>query len=102
MPTLTDTRFNTLRALGYTGSISDMTLLWLQDGGPAVGPVTGPLKTVSDAWRSVLEQLAIEDPAFNPSGSFDRSTWWYQYLQSQGYTGGRGQMDLQFWTDIAP
>lgn len=98
----TDARFNALRALGYSGSISDMTLAWLQDGGPATGPVTGPLKALPDAWRSVLEQLAIEDPAFNPVGDFDRSTWWYEYLQSQGYTGGRGQMDLQFWTSLSP
>lgn len=94
---LTDVRFNTLRALGYSGSISDMTLLWLQDGGPATGPVTGPLKTIPDAWRSVLEQLESEDANFNPTGSYHRSDWWFEYLGSLGYSGQMNDRELGYW-----
>jgi len=89
MPQLSDVRFATLRALGYTGSTSDMLLAWLQSA-PFGGTITEPNATVPDAWRAALL-------AAGGSGDYQRDDWWYAYLGQQGYTGQLNDRELAFW-----
>lgn len=89
MATLTDARFDALRALGYTGATSDMLLQWLQANG-----ATSP--SVPDAW---VEMLAIKVLS-GFTGS--RSTDWPALLTTLGYgtISGSDQvndMELAFW-----
>lgn len=100
MASLTDVRFETLRALGYSGATSDMLLAWLQAGGPAAGIPTGPLKTVPDAWEANLKLLDTENPTFTPTGDYQRNDWWYEYLGFLGYTGNMNDRELGYWLDL--
>ena len=84
------TRFDALRAQGFTGCINDMLLQWAHDAGATSGHI-------NDA---ILEALLIHG-ATTPC----LSDAWYEYLILQGYSGHRDDMDLSFWEDggiIAP
>jgi len=74
MPQLSDVRFAALRALGFTGSTSDMLLAWLQTF-PFGGAPTLPNKTVPDAWKAAL---SVVPPSIGPTlvqnGTFDTDT----------------------------
>ena len=82
MASLADAKFAALRTAGHTGSMSDMTLQWLQAGG-----ATSP--SLTDAW---LEWLAVKG---FPGGS--RNDGWFAYLRGAAHTGSLNDMELQFW-----
>ena len=86
MPTLIDSKFEALRAQGFTGSMSDMTLQWLQANGATSNQIP-------DAWNEVLSILVSTAGA--------NSDRWYVYLKDSGF-GGTDQnqindMELAFW-----
>lgn len=85
MPTLSDERFGSLRAQGFTGATSDMMLQWLQANG-----ATSP--AVPDAWE---EMLAIQGFPYG-----HRNDSWYAFLESLGYSQGQlNDRELAFWQD---
>lgn len=84
MATVTDLKFTALRGLGYTGSISDMTLQWLQANG-----ATSP--AMADAWLEFLAAVLLTAATGN------RVDDWYAYLGAQGHTGSVSDRELQFW-----
>ena len=85
MATLNDAKFAALRAQGYTGAMSDMTLQWLQANGATSN-------SISDAW---LEMLVAQGIAPNTH----RGDGWYDYLGLRGYTGSINDRELAFWLD---
>jgi len=94
MPQLSDVRFAALRALGFTGSTSDMLLAWLQTF-PFGGAPTLPNKTVPDAWKAALSVVPPQ------AGSvYQRNDWWYEYLGSLGYTGQLNDRELAYWLQV--
>ena len=84
MATLSDIRFEKLRALGYIGSISDMTLAWLQDNGATSNQI-------SDAWVEVLDSFPL-----GLTGS--RNDKWFELLGLVGYSGSLNDRELAFWS----
>jgi hypothetical protein len=80
---LIDAKWNALVGKGYTGSMSDMTLAWLQANGATSGHI-------SDAWLEMLEAKG---------GSGQRNDMWYDLLGTMGYTGALPDRELQFWLD---
>ena len=88
MPTLTDTKFETLRALGYTGTVSDMMLQFLQGKGATSN-------NLPDAWREFLDLVVV-----SPTGQ--KNDDWFTYLGTQGHTGSLNDRELQFWIAQAP
>jgi len=82
--TLVDAKWDALRGQGFTGSISDMTLQWLQANGATSGQI-------SDAW---LEMLTDKGAA----GS-QRSDMWYDLLGQMGYEGALPDREFLFWVD---
>jgi hypothetical protein len=78
--TLADAKFDALRDQGFTGSISDMTLQWLQANGATSGSIT-------DAWLEVLP------------GTGQRNDRWYTVLGGMGYTGSLNDREFAFWVD---
>ena len=76
--TLADAKFDALRDQGFTGSISDMTLQWLQANGATSGSIT-------DAWLEVLP------------GTGQRNDRWYTVLGGMGYTGSLNDREFAFW-----
>ena len=84
MTTLTDARFEALRALGYTGTTNDMLLQWLQFNG-----ATSPC--LPDAWLEYLNSIEI----LGAIGQ--RNDRWYQLLGLAGYTGQLNDRELAFW-----
>lgn len=80
---IVDAKFNALRGKGFTGSITGMTLEWLQDNG-AAGE-----KTMPDAWRAMLASKG-----FNTG---NRNDDWYALLGSLGYTGTITDREYAFW-----
>ena len=87
---LTDVRFQALRALGYTGTVSDMLLPWLQSEGATAN-------NIPDAWR---EMLIGHLPS--QAGAYQRSDWWYAYLGSLGFTGNMNDRELAYWVNVDP
>jgi hypothetical protein len=86
MSTLVDLKFAALRSQGFTGSMSDMTLQWLQAGGATSG-------AIRDAWAEFLAlQLGGSE-----TGSFVDD--WFAYLGSLGYVGSLRDREYQFWFD---
>ena len=83
MPTIMDAKFAALRAQGFTGAMSDMTLQWLQDAGATSNHV-------ADAWLEMLELQGLPI-------SGQRNGLWYAYLGVLGYTGSINDRELQFW-----
>jgi hypothetical protein len=71
MPNLSDARFDALRVKGYTGSISDMTLAWLQAEGGATA------KDLPTAWIQMLANQGF--------ATGDRNTDWFDFLRANGY-----------------
>ena len=87
MPTVNDEKFSALRGLNHTGSISDMTLQWLQV--PAAVTATA----LPDAWREWLD-----DKGF---ATGNRNDDWFAYLESVVTNpGALNDMELQFWTSL--
>jgi hypothetical protein len=86
MATVSDLKFEALRGLGFTGTLSDMTLQWLQDNGATSD-------ALSDAW---LEFLAIE---LDTDATGVRVDDWFAYLGAEGHTGSISDRELQFWQD---
>ena len=83
MTTLVDERFRALRALGHTGSTTDMLRTWLiSEGGDASKP------QMNDLWVSMLESKGFGEQ-YNDA--------WYAYLGSLGYTGAINERETQFW-----
>ncbi len=90
MPTITDARFDSLRASGYTGATNDMLLQWLQFEGAAAN-------NLPDAWQEFLvAKLGIT------TAEYQRNDAWYAYLGSLGYTGAVNDRELQFWVNRVP
>lgn len=81
MSTLNDAKFQALRDQGFVGTITDMTLQWLQLNGATSD-------SISDAWR---EMLAIE------GFSGQRNDAWFGYLGSLAFTGHHNDRELAFW-----
>ena len=82
MATLSDARFESLRAQGFEGATSDMLLLWLQANG-----ATSP--AIPDAWAEML--------AANGFSYGQRNDSWYAFLGSLGNTGQLNDREMQFW-----
>ena len=84
MPTVNDTKFDALRTLGYTGSIGDMELVYLQ----ALGATAN---TVQDAWKQIIDAtFPVELPALN-EGMF-------AYFKLQGAVGESfNDVAISFW-----
>lgn len=82
-PTI-DLKFTALRGLGFTGSISDMTLQWLQGNGATSN-------ALPDAW---IEYLAIE---LDTAATGVRTDDWFAFLRAEGHTGSVNDMENQFW-----
>jgi hypothetical protein len=78
--TLADAKFDALRDQGFTGTLSDMTLQWLQANGATSGSIT-------DAWLEVLP------------GTGQRNDRWYTVLGGMGYTGSLNDREFAFWVD---
>jgi hypothetical protein len=95
MPQLSDVRFAALRALGFTGSTSDMLLAWLQSTPLGGTPPAVPPNAVPDAWREALVAANTASPF--ASGEYQRNDWWYAYLGQQGFTGQLNDRELAFW-----
>jgi len=76
--TLADAKFDALRDQAFTGTISDMTLQWLQANGATSGSLT-------DAWLEVLP------------GTGQRNDRWYKLLEDMGYTGSLNDREFAFW-----
>lgn len=88
MDSLTDAKFDGLRAQGFTGSISDMTLQWLQANGATSDNIT-------DAWREMLTSKILDKPQ-----AYQRNDWWFQVLGELGYSQGQlNSRALAFWQD---
>ena len=79
-----DAKFTALRNQGFTGSLPDMTLQWLQNGGAVAG-------TIPDAWMEMLAIHGITDTTI--------SDGWYTLLGNMGYTGQNNDRQLAFWND---
>lgn len=88
MATISDARFAALRTQGFTGSISDMTLQWLQFNGATS-------KMITDAWREMLVALG----AWSDTQAGQRNDAWYLYLGVIGYEGQISDRELDFWND---
>lgn len=84
MPTTIDLKFAALRGLGYTGSMTDMELQWLQANGATSD-------ALADAW---LEFLAAE---LTTAATGVRVDDWYAYLGSEGHTGALRDRELSYW-----
>lgn len=85
MPNITDSKFAALRSQGYTGSISDMMLQWLQANGATSN-------SIPDAWREVL--------VIQGYGLQQRNDDWFALLGDLGYTtGSLNDRAAQFWLD---
>ena len=83
MPTVSDDRFESLRAQGFTGATSDMLLQWLQFNGATA-------KAIPDAWREMLILLGY-DP-------YQRNDAWRDYLLTVAPAGtGEALPDLSAW-----
>lgn len=84
--TLPDAKFDSLRTQGFSGSVSDMILEWLQLNGATSN-------SVPDAWREMLDlQVA------SPTGQ--RNDDWFALLGSLGYTqDSLNDRELAFWQD---
>lgn len=86
MPTIIDTKFAVLRA-SYSGSISDMTIAWLQDNGATSSHI-------SDAWKEMLADKLVATPTGNKNDD------WFQLLDELGFsTGSLNDRELAFWVD---
>lgn len=85
MPTLTDSRFDALRA-SYTGATSDMLLQWLQANGATSD-------SIPDAWREfLLAQTGLD------ASKYQRNDYWNVFLDQQGYTDGSlNDREILFW-----
>lgn len=89
MSALLDARFAALRGQGYTGSVNDMLLQWLQ----AAGATSSAL---ADAWRELL----VDVLAVGPGSAYQRNDYWWQWLKANGYdTAGDHLNDMErlFW-----
>ena len=85
MTTLIDAKFDALRALGHTGTISDMMVTWLQ----ADGAVS---ESVVDAWDEMLSFQGFKDFGH-------RNDMWYALLGDRGFTAGTlAEREFDFWT----
>lgn len=76
-----DDKFAALRGQGFTGSISDMTLQWLQFNGATSG-------SQSDAWLEMLAVLGFEG---------QHNDAWYALLGSLGFEGAISDRTADFW-----
>jgi hypothetical protein len=85
MATVTDAKFDALRALLHTGAMPEMTLSWLQ----AAGATSSSLP---DAWN---EMLAIKLITPVPTGQ--RNDDWFEYLGVLTHTGSLNDRELAFW-----
>ncbi|NQX88542.1 MAG: hypothetical protein HRT77_07745 [Halioglobus sp.] len=81
-----DIKVQALRALGYEGSLSTMTLAWLQSD-PAVSAVT-----LRSAWSQWLSARGHSE------GVFDER--WYFFLGGAGYAGTLKERERQFWAAL--
>ena len=82
MGSTTDLKFNALRAQGFTGSITDMTLQWLQNSGAISF-------SVSTAWDQMLQMNGYET---------QRNDGWSDMLNDMGYVNGSlSDRAHQFW-----
>ena len=84
MATLSDEKFAALRTLTYTGSISDMTLQWLQANGATSD-------SISDAWEEMLAAQLVATPTGQKNDD------WFQLLGEKGYSGSLTDRELAFW-----
>lgn len=84
MATLNDAKFEALRALGFTGAISDMTLQWLQDNGATSG-------AISDAWHEALFATGLVTEPFHINDA------WFAVLGTGGHIGSINDRELSFW-----
>jgi len=76
-----DDKFAALRGQGFTGSLSDMTLQWLQANGASSN-------TISDAWLQMLSALGFEG---------QHNDAWYAFLGSLGFEGAIADRTADFW-----
>lgn len=83
-----DDKFAALRDQGFTGSLSDMILQWLQDAGATSN-------SVSTAWAQALYIRGYRG---------QRNDAWYELLGDLGFEGALADRDAQFWAlgDILP
>ena len=84
MPTITDARFDALRAQGFTGATNDLLLQWLKANGATSN-------ALPDAWKEMLEAQGYTYGSRNDS--------WYALLGDLGYTGALNDRELAFWSD---
>jgi hypothetical protein len=84
MATLSDARFDALRAQLFTGATSDMLLQWLQLNGATA-------KAIPDAWKEMLAAQLVAPP----TGQYNDD--WFQLLDEQGFTGAISDRELDFW-----
>ena len=82
MPALSDERFASLRAQGFTGATSDMLLQWLQANGASAN-------AIPDAWQEMLASNGF------PYGQ--RNDSWYAFLGSLGHEGNMNDREMGFW-----
>lgn len=90
MPCLSDCRFDSLRAQGFTGATSDMLLQWLQANG-AASP------SVPDAWKEMLlAQTGL------PAENYHRMDYWRTFLINLGapMTDSMNDLEQWFWCDL--
>ena len=86
MATVTDAKFDALRAAGHTGSLTDMLLAWYQANG-ATSPQPNKAK------REFLDALGYTHPDINYS--------WKKFLADRGYSF-YGDGSIGFWQDGMP
>lgn len=85
MTTLTDIRFETLRALLFTGSTNDMLVQWLQANGATSD-------CLPDAWEEMLFSKGFGD-------GYSRNDGWFGLLFFMGFEGQMNDRELSFWLD---
>ena len=84
MPTLSDARYEALRAQGFAGATSDMMLEWAREAAQQ------PEAQLNDALHSY----------FNARGfGGTLADQWDAYLLQRGFTGAANDKRLAFWLD---
>ena len=84
MGSVVDAKFSALRTQGRTGTISDMTLQWLQANGATA-------KSIPDAWDQMIDVQMVAPSSGN------RNDDWYTLLGEKGYSGALADRELAFW-----